>query len=424
MIYRKNTRRFVVPALLLALVLFGISPFTSGASAPAVPPAAPPLPSPVAGWGNNDFGQLNIPNDATAISAGFAHNLALKSDGTVVGWGTDLSGTGAETPPAGLTGVTAISAGPGVPFFGSLVPVHSLALKSDGTVVGWGNNSFGQVNIPAGLSGVVAIAAGGTDSLALKSDGTVVGWGTDLLGSGAETPPAGLTGVTAIAAGGVHSLALKSDGTVVSWGTGNEPPAGLSGVVAIAAGFAHSLALKSDGTVVAWGGDTFGAGVLNVPAGLSNVVAISASIFHNLALKSDGTVVGWGFNSSCESTPPSCITGVTAIAAGGGHSLTLQAQSCVQVGCSPQQDLSAIIAQIQALVAAGTLTQNQGAGLIDKINQTIVKLDSGQTAAACNQLNSFINQVNAFISSGALTSSQGQSLIDGANGLKADIGCP
>jgi trimeric autotransporter adhesin len=37
---------------------------------------------------------------------------------------------------------------------------HSLALKSDGTVVAWGNNSMGQCNVPAGLSGVVAITAG------------------------------------------------------------------------------------------------------------------------------------------------------------------------------------------------------------------------------------------------------------------------
>ncbi len=53
--------------------------------------------------------------------------------------------------PAGLSGVTAIPAG----------YVHSLALKSDGTVVGWGDNSAGQLNIPAGLSGVTAISAGG-----------------------------------------------------------------------------------------------------------------------------------------------------------------------------------------------------------------------------------------------------------------------
>ncbi len=35
----------------------------------------------------------------------------------------------------------------------------SLALKSDGTVVGWGDNASGNINIPAGLSNVVAIAA-------------------------------------------------------------------------------------------------------------------------------------------------------------------------------------------------------------------------------------------------------------------------
>ena len=37
---------------------------------------------------------------------------------------------------------------------------HSLALKSDGTVVAWGSNGAGQINVPAGLSDVTAIAAG------------------------------------------------------------------------------------------------------------------------------------------------------------------------------------------------------------------------------------------------------------------------
>ena len=67
------------------------------------------------------------------------------------------------------------------------------------------------------MSGVTAVAAGGWHNLALKSDGTVVGWGDN--GAGQATPPAGLTDVIAIAAGFLHSLALNSDGTVVGWGS-------------------------------------------------------------------------------------------------------------------------------------------------------------------------------------------------------------
>ena len=60
--------------------------------------------------------------------------------------------------PAGLNGVVAIAAG----FW------HTLALKSDETVVAWGDNSYGQTIIPLARSnGVVAIAAGGYCSMEL-----------------------------------------------------------------------------------------------------------------------------------------------------------------------------------------------------------------------------------------------------------------
>jgi hypothetical protein len=83
---------------------------------------------------------------------------------------------------------------------------HGLALKADGTVVGWGHNAYGQATPPAGLTGVAAIGARAHDSLALKADGTVVAWGYGVYGQ--TNVPAGLTGVVAIAAGGYHNLAL------------------------------------------------------------------------------------------------------------------------------------------------------------------------------------------------------------------------
>jgi alpha-tubulin suppressor-like RCC1 family protein len=73
--------------------------------------------------------------------------------------------------PAGLSGVTAISAGLG----------HSLALRSDGTVVAWGRHDEGQTSVPAGLRDVVAVAGGDAHSLALKKDGTVVAWGSNVV---------------------------------------------------------------------------------------------------------------------------------------------------------------------------------------------------------------------------------------------------
>ena len=77
--------------------------------------------------------------------------------------------------------------------------MHSLALKSDGTVVAWGYNYYGQTNVPSGLTNVVAIAGGYYHSLALKSDGTVVAWGYNDYGQ--TNVPSGLTNVVAIAGG-------------------------------------------------------------------------------------------------------------------------------------------------------------------------------------------------------------------------------
>ncbi len=107
--------------------------------------------------------------------------------------------------PAGLTGVVAIAAG----------LEHSLALKSDATVVAWGDNYYGQSTVPARLAGVVAIVAGPFHSLALKSDGTVVAWGSD---------PAALTGVVAIAAGAEESFALRCPAARASPGGAQVPP--------------------------------------------------------------------------------------------------------------------------------------------------------------------------------------------------------
>lgn len=93
---------------------------------------------------------------------------------------------------------------------------HSLALRSDGTVVAWGDDSESQASVPAGLTAAKQVAAGGYHSLVLLNNGTVVGFGSNAEGQ-IRVPPAAKSGIVSIAAGVYSSLALKADGSIVAW---------------------------------------------------------------------------------------------------------------------------------------------------------------------------------------------------------------
>ena len=92
---------------------------------------------------------------------------------------------------------------------------HSLALKADGTVAAWGDNSAGQLAFPPSLTNATAVAAGLAHSLALRADGTVVAWGDNLYGQSSVDPD--LVGVLAVAAGDYHSLVLRGSPPAAPW---------------------------------------------------------------------------------------------------------------------------------------------------------------------------------------------------------------
>ena len=276
-----------------------------------------------------------------------------------------------------LTGVTGIAAG----------VEHTLALKSDGTVWAWGRNLKGQLGndstkdsltpvIVKNLDNVTAIAAGWSHSVALKKDGTVWTWGRNYYGQlGIGSPRDSripiqvrdLTDVVAIAAGWYHTLAVKRDGTVWAWGWNLKGQLGdgstddsfkpvkvrdLAGAVAVAAGQHHSVALKKDGTVWAWGWNDYGQignGTLRADRylqtevkGLTGVSKIAAGGGHTVVVKKDGTVWAWGYNdygqlgdgsTVAKSVPTkiSDLNGAVAVATGMNQTAALKADGTLWV---------------------------------------------------------------------------------------------
>ncbi|MEK7781902.1 MAG: hypothetical protein AAB370_10430 [Verrucomicrobiota bacterium] len=257
-----------------------------------------------------------------SLEAGLYHSLALKADGSAVGWGD--SSFGQTNAPANATNLIALAAGDS----------HTIALRSDRTVLAWGDNSLGQTNVPASATNVVGLAAGRNHNIALRANGTVVTWGND---SAITNAPATATNIVAVAAGQFHNFALRSTGTVLTWGfaTGSTNiPSTVNGIVAIAAG-SHNVAVRSNGTVIAWGDNTYFQ--TNVPAAASNVIAIAAGVSHCLALRSNGTLVAWGAGTNNtgvsprfgQAIIPAHATNIVAIAAGDFHSLALRADGTV-----------------------------------------------------------------------------------------------
>ena len=226
-------------------------------------------------------------DSVVAISAHDEHSLALKSDGSVWSWGSNHAGQLGTAAPctgsgscflttpiqvAGLGGVTAISTG----------DAFSLALKSDGTVWGWGSHLYSELGVGRwtsvpytspvqvlNLGGVVAIAAGDRHALAIRSDGTVWGWGSNQygqlgpagLGDEVETPiqVPEIDQAVSIATGWSHTLVIRADGTVWGWGdnefgmlgngttTASTSPvqvSGLNGVTMVTASLRDSAALR------------------------------------------------------------------------------------------------------------------------------------------------------------------------------------
>ena len=251
--------------------------------------------------------------DVIALWGGARETVILKSDGTVWSWGFNQDGKLGDgtfstwiPPDFSNDRYTPVQVhGPGnIGTLNSITAVmggeaHNVALKSDGTVWAWGNNSMfselgdGTTNNSytpiqvSNLASIVSLGGRTYHTLAIKSDGTVWAWGLNTsgqLGNGTTSPTSFPVQVIGLPA--------------------NNPP------IVVSAGYTYSVALMSNSTVWAWGkgpngelGNGLTDNSLHAPLqvnGLTNVISMSTGWKHTLALRSNGTVWAWGKNSDGE----------------------------------------------------------------------------------------------------------------------------
>ena len=257
--------------------------------------------------------------------------------GNFMNVGLKPTGIGGFVVVPGLTNVASITS-----FDNNRICV----VKTDGSALCWGNNSYGQLGdgtlvakteptqvFGLGPGTTASISMGRMHTCALKIDGSVVCWGSNdsLTGGGGQighgdktetirlfpTQVSGLGPKSTVALSSDYNgtCAIKTDNSVVCWGEMH--PIGYSGAYApvkisqnlgaiksLTIGWKTTFALKANGSVVGWGQNYCGqlgngrqetGGLTQVTGlGAGSTAAIATDFMHSCALKTDGSVVCWG----------------------------------------------------------------------------------------------------------------------------------
>ncbi|UOQ74975.1 T9SS type A sorting domain-containing protein [Hymenobacter cellulosilyticus] len=389
--------------------------------------------------------QIGTATNWTQVSTGSANTAAVRADGTLWTWGdngTGRLGLGYETPGYVTTPQQADAALVTLSLAASRSS-FSAGIRPNGVLVMWGNNNRGQLGngttsftansrpAPVGTAtNWVQVSTGSSHTLAVRADGTLWAWGNNSqgrLGDGTQddkTSPVQIgteTNWTQVSAGEYHSAALKANGTLWTWGYNVDGQLGdgtltqrLSPVrvgtgtnwVQISAGNNHNLALQANGTLWAWGnngGSQLGDGTTNrrsspVQIGTeTNWTQVSAGNNHSAALQANGTLWTWGFNSSGQL----------------GDGTTTVRNAPAQLGAATWVQVSAGFYHTAALRADGTLWTwgyNTGTGqlgdgtIVEKnspVQEVTLRTDWRQVAAGQNHTLARTSQGFGFLSTGS-----------------------
>ena len=239
--------------------------------------------------------RIGADNDWAQISAGKKHTVAIKADGSLWAWGSSKYGQLGDADVMGYWSEIPLRIGQDNDWESiSAGEYHTMAIKADGSLWAWGSNATDQLGTNSGLSlsevpvqvgkdlDWASVAAGTAHTLAIKKDGSLWGWGSNMNGEIAadywtykySVPMRiGMETDWEIIRANSHSMGVKTDGSMWTWGynwygelgdgttADGYTPTKLDSSIKwsdAAAGYYHSVALKADGGLWAWGNNQYG----------------------------------------------------------------------------------------------------------------------------------------------------------------------
>lgn len=261
--------------------------------------------------GTNTVGVTAPSTGWSKVSVGKDHVLAVKADGSLWSWyyTTSYSFTSFGQLGNGSAALvyTPVQVGTDTNWASvSAGYYRSFALKKDGTLWSWGENTNGELgdgstvnrNVPTQIgtsTNWASISTKWDHTLALQKNGTLWGWGYNIWDQ---------LGISAASLGyAYYAITPTQIGIATDWAM-------------VSTGEAHSMAIKTDGSLWAWGtsehgelGNSITSGYFNryfTPTRIgteTNWSKVAAGFWNTLAVKTDGSLYGWGYDYASDSSP-------------------------------------------------------------------------------------------------------------------------
>lgn len=331
--------------------------------------------------------QIATGTSFTQVYAGLSHAFAKTTTGTIFGWGSNVFGTlgdgtrESRSSPVqiGTSSWAMVSTGRygtvgilngnvygwGITYFTAPAPYCNISLVNPTGVTTNALPALSPIQLTSYNTSTFSwssVSAGATHSVAIRSDGTIWSWGNNSSGELATlygnsglylnvpspVPLIGGGSWTSISAGASFTLGIKTDGKLFGWGTNTRNQINVVGNSVTWISATANGGIKSDGSLWVWGasgsqgqlGDGFVSINRSSPVQIGSdtnwlqaeIGTAGGGTTTSHALKTDGTLWGWGLNTAGRIGDNTTISRSSPVQVAGTAGLSFTSMTCDEDG--------------------------------------------------------------------------------------------